>query len=165
MATYQAADLLLLHGQVLTMDPASSVQQAVAIRDGTIQAVGQNEDIRRLQGPNSKIIDLQGRTVIPGLIDTHAHMDREGLKNIQPGLEGITCIADILDVIKGEVSRTPPGEWVVTMPIGNRPNYADVSEQIAEGRYPTRWELDRVSPHHPVYIRATIYAQAMSAVR
>jgi predicted amidohydrolase YtcJ len=153
MATHQAADVLLIHGQVLTMDHASSVQQAVAIRQGRIQAVGHVEDVQELQGPDTRVIDVQGRTVIPGIIDAHAHMDREGLKNMQPGLEGVRCIADILEVIKREVDRKQPGEWVVTMPIGNRPNYADVTEQIAEGRYPTRWELDSVAPDNPVYIR------------
>ncbi len=153
MATHPAADILLLHGQVLTMDPTSSVQQAVAIRDGYIQAVGQDVDVQSLQGADTKVIDLQGRTVIPGIIDTHAHMDREGLKNIQPGLEDVRSIADVLEVIKTEVARKPAGEWVVTMPIGSRPNYADVTDQLAEGRYPTRWELDRVAPDHPVYIR------------
>ena len=153
MATHPAADILLLHGQVLTMDPTSSVQQAVAIRDGYIQAVGQDVDVQSLQGADTKVIDLQGHTVIPGIIDTHAHMDREGLKNIQPGLEDVRSIADVLEVIKTEVARKPAGEWVVTMPIGSRPNYADVTDQLAEGRYPTRWELDRVAPDHPVYIR------------
>lgn len=153
MPTQQPADIILLHGQVLCMDQRLSVQQAVAIRNGRIQATGRDEDIQNLRGHSTTVIDLQDRTVIPGIIDTHAHMDREGLKNIQPGLEGITCIADILQIVKRQVARTPPGEWVVTMPIGNRPNYADVTEQIAEGRYPTRWELDSVSPDHPVYIR------------
>jgi hypothetical protein len=149
----QAADILLLNGRILTIDNTSSIQQALALREGRIQAVGRSDDLRPLAGPHTRIIDLQEHTVIPGLIDTHAHMDREGLKNLQPGLEGVRSIADILALIKREVARKQPGEWVVTMPIGDRPNYAEVTTQLADGRYPTRWELDSVSPDNPVYIR------------
>ena len=149
----QPKDTLLFNGQLLTMDAQMSVQQAIAIRDTRIQAVGDNETLRAAAQADTHIIDLQGRTVIPGIIDVHAHLDREGLKNLQPGLEGVRSIVDILDMIKREVSMTAPGEWVVTMPIGDRPNYADMPERLAEKRFPTRWDLDTVSPDHPVYIR------------
>lgn len=146
-------DTLYINGQILTMDTQQSVQQALAIQGEHIQAVGSNEKLRDAARPETTIIDLQGRTVIPGIIDVHAHLDREGLKDLQPGLEGVHSIADVLDVIRQEVARTPPGEWVVTMPIGDRPNYADIPERLAEQRFPTRWELDTVAPQHPVYIR------------
>ena len=80
---------------------------------------------------DTQTIDLRGHTVIPGIIDVHAHLDREGLKNLQPGLEGVRSIADILEVIKREVATKPPSEWVVTMPIGDRPNYADIPHLLA----------------------------------
>lgn len=147
------ADVLLTSGTILTMDQTSSIHQAVSIRDGRIQAVGGNQDLQPLVGSDTRVIDLQGHTVIPGIIDTHAHMDREGLKNLQPGLEGVRSIADILATIKREVAGKQPGEWVVTMPVGDRPNYADIPAKLAEGRFPTRWELDRVSPNNPVFIR------------
>lgn len=149
----QQMDTLLINGQILTMDAQMSVQQAIAIRGNHIQAVGDSESLRSLAHVDTHSIDLQGRTVIPGMIDVHAHLDREGLKNLQPGLEGVRSIADILAIIKREVSTTAPGEWVVTMPIGDRPNYADIPERLAENRFPTRWDLDTVAPEHPVYIR------------
>jgi predicted amidohydrolase YtcJ len=149
----QHADVLFHNGRILTIDGADSMHDALAIRGTHIQAVGRHADLHTLAGPATKVLDLHGRTVIPGIIDTHAHMDREGLKNLLPGLEGVRSIADILAVIKREVAHKRPGEWVVTMPIGDRPNYADVLSQLAEGRYPTRWELDSVAPDNPVYIR------------
>ena len=151
--TLQQVDTLLINGQILTMDAQMSVQQAIAIRGDRIQALGDNEALQAAAQADTRIIDLQGRTVIPGIIDVHAHLDREGLKNLQPGLEGVRSIPDILDLIQREVSTTAPGEWVITMPIGDRPNYADMPELLAEKRFPTRWDLDTVSPDHPVYIR------------
>jgi predicted amidohydrolase YtcJ len=91
--------------------------------------------------------------VIPGIIGIHAHMDREGLKRMYPSLQGTRSIAGILAIIEREVAQKKPGEWVVTMPIGDPPNYADVPGCLLEGRFPNRWELDQVSPHNPVYIR------------
>jgi predicted amidohydrolase YtcJ len=118
-------------------------------------AVGSNRDVLALAGPETVNIDLRGRTCIPGIIDIHAHMDREGLKRIYPSLEGAKSIEDILAVIREHAGRARPGEWITTMPVGDPPNYADVPGNLAEGRYPTRWELDRAAPQNPVYIRGT----------
>ncbi|GIX48129.1 MAG: amidohydrolase [Candidatus Tectimicrobiota bacterium] len=147
------ADLLLYGGRILTMDEAAPVQQAVAIRGGVIQAVGSDAELRHLAGSQTRLIDLRGHTVIPGLIDTHAHMDREGLKRLLPSLAGARSIAEVLARIRQEVAQKQPGEWVVTMPLGDPPNYADVPGCLAEQRYPTRWELDQVAPANPVYIK------------
>ena len=150
---WQAADVILHNGQVLTVDANDSVQQAVAICGRTIQAVGSDQDVLALAGPETATINLRGRTLIPGIIDIHAHMDREGLKGIYPSLEGAHTISDILAIVRREVAQKRSGEWVVTMPIGDPPNYADMPQSLSEGRFPTRWELDQVSPHNPVYIR------------
>ena len=148
-----SADVILHNGKVLTVDSQDSVHQAVATSGELIQAVGSDGDVLNLAGPNTKIIDLRGRTVIPGVIDIHAHMDREGLKSIFPSLQGASSIDEILAVVAREVSTKRPGEWVVTMPIGDPPNYADMPEGLKDGRWPNRWELDKVSPDNPVYIR------------
>ena len=147
------ADLIFHNGQILTMDSSSSIQSAVAVKGNAIQAVGADNDILPLAGLETKVTDLRGRTLIPGIVDIHAHMDREGLKEIFPTLADSRSITDILEVIREQVSTTSPGEWVVTMPIGDPPNYTDMPQSLAEGRYPTRWELDQVSPDNPVYIR------------
>ena len=79
-------DLILYNARVLTVAPIDNIQQAIAIRGELIQAVGNDEDVRSLAGPMTTSVDLEGRTVIPGIIDIHAHMDREGLKRIVPSL-------------------------------------------------------------------------------
>ena len=140
-------------GKVLTVSNDDSVEQAVAVRGESIQAVGSDQDVLALAGPDTKTIDLQGRTVIPGIIDIHAHMDREGLKRIYPSLEGAASIPGILAIIEQQVAQTRPGEWVTTMPVGDPPNYADMPAGLEGGRFPNRWDLDKVSPNNPVYIR------------
>ena len=153
LQTQHTADTILHNGRVLTVDRDDSIHQALAVRGEEIQTVGTDGDVMDLAGRGTSVIDLQGRTVIPGIIDIHAHMDREGLKRILPSLDGARSIDEILAVVRSEVAQKRPGEWVVTMPIGEPPNYADVPESLAERRFPTRWELDRVSPRNPVYIR------------
>lgn len=149
-----APDLILFGGTVLTLDPAFGIAEAVAVTDDRIVAVGASGDIRRLAGGYTRLVDLRGRAVIPGLIDAHAHMDREGLKALCPSLAGARSIDDVLERIATLVRAAAPGEWIVTMPIGDPPYYFDVPKTLKEGRFPTRADLDRVAPRNPVYIRA-----------
>ena len=109
--------------------------------------------MRPLADEHTRVIDVGGRLVVPGLIDGHAHMDREGLKEVLPSLAGCESIDDVLQRIAELAGSTPPGEWIVTMPVGEPPFYEGVPENLAEGRFPTRQELDRAAPEHPVYIR------------
>ena len=145
---------MILHGgKVLTVSNDDRTQQAVSIKGESVQAVGSDQDVLALAGPNTETVDLRGRTVIPGIIDIHAHMDREGLKRIYPSLAGANSIPDILALIEQQVAQKSPGEWVTTMPVGDPPNYADMPECLKEGRFPNRWDLDKVSTQNPVYIR------------
>ncbi|MDP7236274.1 MAG: amidohydrolase family protein [Candidatus Latescibacteria bacterium] len=146
-------DKILVNGHIITVDKSFRIAEAVAIRDGRFIAIGSNKAIESLADPNVEVIDLKGRTVVPGFIDGHAHMDREGLKFILPSLDGVRSIDDILEVIKQEVEKKKPGEWIATMPIGDYPNYPGGSDRLKEKRYPTRWDLDRVAPDNPVYIK------------
>ncbi len=147
------ADKVFVNGKILTVDERSSIVEAVAVSDGRFIAVGTNKAIDDFAGPDTAVIDLQGRTTVPGFIDGHAHMDREGLKFILPSMDGVRSIGDILEVIEQEVKRKKPGEWIVTMPIGDYPKFAGGPELLAENRFPTRWDLDRVAPDNPVYIK------------
>jgi hypothetical protein len=148
------ADLILTGGRILTLDGASRIAEALAVRGDRIAAVGAAADVGALVGPATRVIDLRGRAVVPGLIDAHAHLDREGLKSVFPSLAGARSIDDVLQRIAALVERTPPGEWIVTMPLGDPPYYLDVPDNLRERRFPTRLDLDRVAPRHPVYIRA-----------
>jgi predicted amidohydrolase YtcJ len=148
------ADLILHGGRILTLDDRSQVTEAIAIAGDRIAAVGRDAEILALAHPGTRRLDLRGRTVIPGLIDAHAHLDREGLKDVFPSLAGAASIDDVLQRIEALARDTESGQWIVTMPIGEPPEYRDLPNNLRERRFPTRWELDRAAPRHPVYIRA-----------
>jgi predicted amidohydrolase YtcJ len=149
-------DLVLYNGKVVTLDKSSHIFQAVGIANGRIVSVGDSEMVLRDMPPAAHRIDLAGRTVTPGFYDSHPHMDREGLK-FRGGipLDGIDSIEGILDIVRKAVATTPEGEWIVLMPMGTPPtNYVYKPDQLVDKRFPTRNDLDKVSPKHPVYIRA-----------
>lgn len=148
------AGVILKNGRIVTVDPASTVAEAIAIDADRIIAVGSNDAMATHIGPATRVIDLKGKTVVPGLTDGHAHMDREALRNIFPSLGRVRSIRDIQDRIAELARIKKPGEWIVTMPIGDPPFYFDVPDILAEGRWPTRQELDAAAPNNPVYIRS-----------
>ena len=147
------AELIIANAKVATLDSQDRMASAVAIADGRFLAVGDDAEIDGLARAGTRRIDAGGKLVVPGLIDGHAHMDREGLKDALPSLSGCASIADVLKRIAELAERTPPGDWIVTMPIGEPPFYEGVPGNLAENRFPTRQELDSVAPDHPVYIR------------
>ncbi|HIM63876.1 MAG TPA: hypothetical protein EYM42_14250, partial [Dehalococcoidia bacterium] len=101
-------DIVLHNGKVLTAAADGVAHQALSVSGDSIQAVGSDRDMLALSGAGTEAIDLRGRTVIPGIIDIHAHMDREGLKRACPSLEGLRSIDDILAAIKRLVDQTSP---------------------------------------------------------
>ena len=150
---HRGADRIFRNGKIITLDGRSTIASALATRGDRILAVGGEELLRTAGQPGTEIIDLAGKAVIPGLVDSHAHMDREGLKDIYPSLAGAKSIDDVLARIAELVKSKAPGEWIVTMPIGQPPSYWNVPESLTERRWPTRHDLDRVAPNNPVYIR------------
>lgn len=146
-------DLIVTNGKIVTVDPAGRIAEAVAVKGERIVAVGGAGEIAGLAGPATKTIDAKGRAVIPGMMDGHAHMDREGLKDVFPSLEGCRSVQDVLDRVSALAEKAAPGEWVVTMPVGDPPYYWNVPGCLKEGRFPTRRELDEAAPGHPVYIK------------
>ena len=153
-AQNRSADLVLHNGKIVTLDRNSTIAESIAIARDRIVAVGSNAAIAAFSAPSTRAIDLRGKTVIPGLIDSHAHMDREGLKTVFPSLGRVRSIQDIQDRIAELARQKAPGEWIVTMPIGDPPFYFDVPDILAEKRWPTRKELDRAAPNNPVFIRS-----------
>lgn len=147
-------DLILRNGKVITVDAEFSIAQAVAIAGDRVVAVGGDREVSALATKESRFIDLAGKTVMPGLIDGHAHMDREGLKDVFPSLAGARSVAEVCDRIAAIARTKRPGEWIVTMPVGEPPYYWDLPEALAEKRYPNRHDLDRAAPDNPVYIRS-----------
>ena len=146
-------DLIVTNAKVVTINPSNRIAEAVASKGEYIMAVGGTAEVSNLAGPNTRTIDAAGRTVIPGLMDGHAHMDREGLKDVFPSLEGCRSVDDILNRISTIAGNTKSGEWIVTMPVGDPPYYWNVPGCLAENRFPTRQELDDAAPNNPVYIR------------
>src|SRR5262249_13804640 len=136
-----------------TLDPRRPHATALAIQSDRVLAVGDDAEIRRRRDRWTHTTDLRGTTVVPGLVDAHAHLDREGLKYLYPSLARCRSIADIQAVIRRLAATRPRGEWIVTMPIGTPPFYMDAPDGLAERRWPTRADLDAAAPDHPVYIR------------
>jgi predicted amidohydrolase YtcJ len=148
------ADFIFANGKIITVDAAFTVATGIAVAGSRILAVGPDETMARYAGPGTRLVDLKGRAVIPGIIDGLAHMDREGLRNVFPSLGRVRSISDIQSRIAELARGKAPGEWIVTMPIGDPPYYFDVPEILAEKRWPTRQELDAAAPRNPVFIRS-----------
>jgi predicted amidohydrolase YtcJ len=140
------ADLILKNGRIATQDDQRSFVTAVAIKDGRFIAVGDERDILTHQDRQTQVIDLAGRTVIPGLNDSHIHLIRGGLNyNLELRWDGVPSLADGLRMLKEQVARTPPPQWVRI--VGGWNEF-----QFAEKRLPTLAEINAIAPDTPVFI-------------
>lgn len=142
LMTAQPADLILRNGKIITVDSRSSIAQAIAIRGDRIAAVGTEAIVLRLRGPKTKIIDVEGRTVMPGLIDSHTHALDASLYEFDHEIPAMATIADVLAHIRQRAAIVPMGEWIVLRQV--------FITRLIEQRYPTRAELDAAAPRHPV---------------
>ncbi|MHA1916545.1 MAG: amidohydrolase [Promethearchaeota archaeon] len=142
------ADLILTNGKVITMDAQESISQAVAVKFGKIIAVGNNSDIGNYVGEETVSIDLLGKTVLPGFIDSHGHFLNEGSsREIYIDLSeeaGIHSISDIQHILTEKAKQTPIGEWIF--------GYQEDDSKLEEKRHPTILELDVASINHPILI-------------
>jgi predicted amidohydrolase YtcJ len=157
------AELVLRNGKIITVDKDFSIKEAVAIKNGRFVVVGADNDVRRWVGPTTRVVDLAGRTVIPGLIDSHIHATVAGLSwDAELHWEFARSLADGLKQIGAAAKEKPPGTWIVVAG-GWAPT------QFPERRLPTRAELDTVAPKHPVYVQylrqaAVLNSAALAAV-
>jgi predicted amidohydrolase YtcJ len=146
-AQAQGADAVLLDGKIVTLDAAAPAAEALAVRDGRIIAVGRSADIRALAGTATRVIDLQGRTVIPGLIDSHMHAIRAALfYATEVNWIGTTSIPEAMERIKTAAQKAKPGQWIIVAG-------GWTTEQFKEKRRPTQAELLAAAPHSPVYVQ------------
>ena len=145
-ADLNSPDLVLINAKVLTMDASSSVAEAIAIRDGKILAVGSSASVKALIGTQTRVFDVAGKTVVPGLIDTHAHFKAAGMTDYVVNMGRAKTVAEAIDAIKAFAAKKKPGEWIVGGP-WHPPS------QLAEKRYLTRQEIDSAAPNNPVYLR------------
>jgi predicted amidohydrolase YtcJ len=140
------ADLILTNGKIATMARDGEFVQAVAVKDGKILATGSNAQILKLKRDATQVIDAGGRTVIPGLNDSHLHVIREGLNyNMELRWDGVTSLKRALEMLKEQAARTPDGEWVKV--VGGWNEY-----QFEEKRLPTLAEINAAVPDKPVFI-------------
>ena len=146
-AIAENADLILYNGNIITMDQAKPTATALAISGNMIAAIGDNSLIKRYNANNPRLIDLEGKTVIPGLVDTHIHAIRGGQTyNFETYWYDKTKLSDALQALQNAADEKPKGEWVAV--VGSW-----LPEQFEEKRAPTTAELSAVAPNHPVYIQ------------
>jgi predicted amidohydrolase YtcJ len=145
-AAAQSADKILLNGKIVTVDDRFTIAQALAIRGQRVVAVGGNAEIERLRGASTQVIDLQGRTVIPGLIDNHSHWIRAAEHN-ELRFDGVTSRQQALKML-AERGRASPGEWIAVLGGWSEEQFTD------EPRGFPLDELDRIAPDNPVVLQA-----------
>ena len=141
-----SADLALKNAKVITMDPGQPRAKLVAVRNDKVWLVGSNDLMDGVVGAGTKVIDCQGRTLVPGFNDSHCHLFSfmRKLLSVDLGPPAVRSIDDIKEAIGRKAQNTPPGQWITG---------TDYNEfYLAEKRHPTRWEIDEVAPDHPVVL-------------
>src|SRR6266446_2776867 len=157
------ADVIFHRGLFTTLDRSNPTASAIAIKDGLFTAIGDERETMKLRGPSTKVIDLRGRRVLPGLIDNHLHIIRGGLNfNMELRWDGVWSLADAMAMLKKQVAITPPPQWV-------RVVGGFTEHQFAEKRLPTIDELNAAAPDTPVFIlhlydRAILNAAALRVI-
>ncbi len=132
--------ILFQNGNIITLNPDELVAEACAMAGGKIIGVGTNEDISKLFGHRGKVIDLRGKTVLPGFIDAHVHFMATAITSMGTDLSEAKKIDEVLALLEKEVKETPHGEWI----------FGYFITHLSDRNMPTRWDLDRISTSHPI---------------
>lgn len=142
----EPADLIIHHAKILTVDARFTIAEALAIKGDKIVAVGDDAGIFKHKGPKTKVIDMHGRNVLPGLYDSHTHPVGAAMSESTEALPYLTSLEDAFAYIRKKAKETPEGQWIVL-------RFA-FPTRLKEGRFPTRDELDKAAPNHPVLYHA-----------
>lgn len=140
-------DQIFYSGKIITVDQDFSITEALAIKDGKFFATGTESEILDIAGPKTERFNLKGKTVIPGLIDSHLHLQFVSEERMFVSLEGVKSIKDIVKRIESAVKNAKKGEWIRTAMVSSF-----IDQEIEDERKPNKWDLDPISPENPVYI-------------
>ncbi|HEX5873615.1 MAG TPA: amidohydrolase [Pyrinomonadaceae bacterium] len=140
----QPADIVFKNGTVYTAADTSPRAEAIAVKADRIVFVGTNADAQQYVGQNTRVVDLKGKTVLPGFTDSHQHLSGVGFREMNLNLEGTTSLADFLAKVKARVAQAKPGEWVT--------GRGWIETHWKPPVFPTRWDLDKVAPNNPVIL-------------
>ncbi|MCX5839601.1 MAG: amidohydrolase [Deltaproteobacteria bacterium] len=155
MENVQGADLVLINGKIITMQKSNKITEAVAVKGDKIVAVGSTHQIKDWIGPGTVVLDIKGKAVVPGFIESHCHPSIGG-----PGLvfelivQDAKSIDDIIEMISKRVQGMPKGRWIIAR------RYDD--QRLKERRHPTKWDLDRASTDHPIFLRRADYGLSVA---
>ena len=156
------ADLILINGKIITVNKEFAISEGVAVADNKIIAVGTDDEMKILSGSNTRIIDLRGKTVIPGLIDSHLHPESASISELEEDIPDVHNMDQLLNWIKNQATVKEKGKWIIL------PKFFPT--RLKEMRQPTLSELDSVSPLHPVFLNGSFggminsYAMRISGI-
>lgn len=140
-----AADLILHHGRIVTVNEKFTIAEAVAVKDGRIAAAGANSGILRMKNARTTLVDLEGKMVLPGLIDSHVHSTGASMYEFDHAIPDMESIADVLAYIRSRAAALQPDQWITLSQV--------FITRLREQRYPTREEMDQAAPRNPVIFR------------
>src|SRR2546423_5761229 len=140
----QTADIVFKNGNIYTASDGAPRAEAIAVKGDRIVFVGTNADAQKFVGANTRVVDLKGNTVLPGFTDSHQHLSGVGQREMTLNLEGTTSLEDFLAKVKARVDQAKPGEWVT--------GRGWIETHWQPPAFPTRWDLDKVSPNNPVIL-------------
>ena len=140
----QDVDLILAEGNIYTVNEKQPHAEAIAVKGGHITFVGSNEDAEKLKGDKTRVIDLHGHTVVPGLTDSHVHIFGIGEREMNLNLEGTNTLQDFLAKVKARVAQTPPGKWIT--------GRGWIETFWKPAQFPTRQDVDAIATDNPVFL-------------
>jgi len=143
-AAPEPADAVFKNGNIYTVNERQPRAEAIAVKAGRIVFVGSNKDVKSYEGEGTRVVDLKGATVVPGLTDSHCHLAGVGAREMNLNLEGTDTLEAFLAKVKERVDRAKPGEWVT--------GRGWIETFWKPQLFPTRWDLDKISPNNPVYL-------------